>query len=318
MWHSMKATQPPQGILPGQNAHQGFSLIEVLIIISMLSAIIIPYTLIMTQTTQGSRGSYLQSTRSILLNSLLDEMSPERTIYYTRFNDSSMNTSTSESGQTIPYMRKVDVTNSGASTAMRRTVNIYLYNNSTDANTAYRYKTKVIQSAKTLRLRMGASASLIDTSSLLWQISSSTYDSNYKVPGPTASYSSDATACPNIVNTSGNDDTLFCNNSLGATMSYSIDVDNGPYTVKLYFAEINTGINATTNRRLMDFTIEGVQVNRSPYSPYEATGGNSRGHVKMYDVNVTDGTLNITIAKNASSNDANAFVNAIQIIRRSY
>lgn len=308
--------QNPERRLIQYKCSKGFSLVEVLLIISMLSLIMVPYTLVMSQTAQGSRGTYLQSTRSILLNSLLDEMNPERTTYYSRFNDSSMNTAISESGQTIPFMRKVDITNSGATTALKRTVNFYLYNNSTDANTAYRYKTRVVQTAKSLRLRTGTTVSVIDTANNFWQNTGVTYDSTNKVPGPVASYSSDATSCPDIINTTGNDDSLLCKNSLGASMSFSADVDNGPYTVKLYFAEINSGINGTTNRRLADITIEGVQVTQAPYSPYEATGGTARAHVKMYDVNVTDGTLNITISKNASSNDSNVFVNAIQILER--
>lgn len=311
----MMGRQHPDPVLRRNKVTAGFSLVEVLLIISMLSLIMVPYTLVMSQTTQGSRGLYLQSTRSILLNSLLDEMDPERTTYYFRFNDSSMDTTVSESGQTIPIMRKVDVTNSGATDSLKRTVNFYLYNNSTDANTAYRYKTRVVQSVRNLRQRTGTGVSMIDTANNLWQNTATTYDSATKVPGLVASYSYDATACPDIINTTGNDDNLLCKNSFGASISYSADVENGPYTVKLYFAEINSSINGTTNRRLADITIEGVQMTQAPYSPYEATGGTGRAHVKMYDVNVSDGTLNITISKNASSNDSNVFVNAIQILK---
>ncbi len=299
------------------NAQAGFSLVEVLLIISMLSAIIIPFTLIMTQTAQTSRGGYLQSTRSILLNSLKDEINPDEPNFVSRFTDSSMNTSVSESGQTIPYRRVVDTTNSGATTSMKRTTDFYLYNNSTDATSSPRYKTTLIQYAKVLRYRFGDyTNSLIDNCGRNWFGDYYLYDATNKIAGMTASYST-ASVSDDIVNTTGNDDALFQNYRYAPTINFSADVENGAYTVKMYFAETWNAINGTTSTRRFNIYLEGVKMNTyGPYSPYEATGALYTADVKSYDVNVTDGVLNLTLSIDSSSNDPNAFINAIEIKKR--
>ena len=298
------------------NAQAGFSLVEVLLIISMLSAIIIPFTLIMTQTAQTSRGGYLQSTRSILLNSLKDEIDPDEPNFVSRFTDSSMNTSVSESGQTIPYMRVVDATNSGATTSMKRTTDFYLYNNSTDATSSPRYKTTLIQYAKVLRYRFGNTNSSIDNCGRYWFGDYYLYDATNKIAGLAASYSAGSTVS-DIINTTGNDDSIFQYNRYANPLNFSADVENGAYTVKLYFAEAYAAINSTTSKRRFNIYLEGVKMNTDgPYSPYESTGGLYRADVRMYDVNVTDGVLNVSLQTDSTSDDPNAFINAIEIKKR--
>jgi len=77
-------------------------------------------------------------------------------------------------------------------------------------------------------------------------------------------------------------------------------------------------VNNTSYRRLMNVTIEGVKMNNSgPYSVYESTGGLNYAQITMYDVNVTDGTLSIQFAADASSDSGNATPKGIEIIKRS-
>jgi prepilin-type N-terminal cleavage/methylation domain-containing protein len=75
-----------------QTAQGGFSLIEVLMCLTMLALIMLPFTILMTQTGQVTRGAYFQSTRTILLNSLKSELSPSDPSFATTFTDGSMNT----------------------------------------------------------------------------------------------------------------------------------------------------------------------------------------------------------------------------------
>lgn len=300
---------------PRVHRQSGFSLIEVLMIITMLSAIVIPYTLIMTQTSQISRGAYIQSTRSILLGSLKDEINPDEPNFVSRFTDSSMNTGVSESGQSIPYRRVVDSTNSGASTSMKRTTHFYLYNNATDASNAPRYKTTVIQYAKVLRYRFGNTNSLIDNNGRYWFGDYYLYSAANEIAGMTSSYSS-TTVSDDIINTTGSDDDLYQNYRYAPTINFSADVENGTYTVKLYFAETYSGISAT-NKRRFNIYLEGTKMNtEGPYSPYESTGGLYRADVKTYDVNITDGVLNVVLQIDSTSNDPNAMLSAIEIKKR--
>src|SRR5689334_18001601 len=110
--------------------HAGISLVEVLLILSLMAATILPFTLLISQNAQISRGTYIQSTRSLFQANADSHIDPLRSDYYTQFNDTTMTTSLSESGQTIPYMVKMDTTNSDI---FKKTAYLYTYNNATDA-----------------------------------------------------------------------------------------------------------------------------------------------------------------------------------------
>lgn len=291
---------------------------EVLLIIGMLSLTILPFTLVVGQLGSSARGSYIQSSRSLLISSLLAEMDPGRNNFVTTFTDASKNSAYTESGQAMPFMRKVDITTAGATTSMKRTVNLYLYKNASDADTAPYYKTRVVQATDNIRLRTGINDDLIDSSNFLWfSDGNKLYSSANKVPGPVANYSYDGTVAGDIVNTTGNDDALYQKDRYsGTSLSYSFDVENGPYVVKLYFADINPTINGTTNRRIFNISIEGTQLTATPYSPVESSGAPHRAVVKMYDTVVSDGVLNVVVSLHPSSNNASVFVNAIQILKR--
>jgi Tfp pilus assembly protein PilV len=301
-----------------KNAQSGFSLVEVLMIITFMSTIIIPFTLLLSQTSRTSRGTYIQSSRSILMNHLMDEMDPDRTTFYSLYNNGSMNTATSESGQVIPYMRKVD---NSKSNALKRTTYLYLYNNASDAATSPRYKTTLVQTADEYLVAVGSTANIIDNSGNLWHADSSAYDATNKVPGyVTGSSGNVITSASNVVNTTGYEDAIFQSfrdGNGGGNIDYNFDVTNGDYIVKLYFAEMSATVtNTSPNRRLMDIYLEGNKMNASAYSPYETMGNTSyMANIVCYDVNVADGVLNVSIRKNASSN-LDARISGISIRKR--
>lgn len=290
-------------------------------LITLVSFMILSLTMVLNTTSQSARSTYIQSSRTLLLSYLLGEMDADRPTYTSLFNDSSMNTVLSESGQVIPYMRKVDTANSNT---FSRTVDFYQYTNSTDAVTSPRSMMYITQAAGEFRLRCGSSTGLTDTAGYYWYGDNNTYDATNKVPGyDTASSSTTGSTATDIVNTSGNDDSLFqnyrentcagmsCNN-----INYSFPVTNGSYTVKLFFAEVDATITGSApHRRLMDIYIENALQNSSAYSPYETTGGTYRANIKIYNVTVSDGVLDISIRKNASTN-ANARISGISISPR--
>lgn len=80
--------------------------------------------------------------------------------------------------------------------------------------------------------------------------------------------------------------------------SYEIPVTTGSYTVKLYFAEIFWGVENPQNisgdvgSRIFDISMEGNPI-FTDYDLYKDVGSVT-ADLKMYDVEVTDGVLNIT------------------------
>lgn len=298
----------------------GFSLIEVLMCITLVALLMLPFTMVMGSTAQSARLAYIQSTRAILLNSLKSETIPGSPNYVTNFTISSMNTSISDSGQIIPFMRVVDATTSGATNALKRTTLFYLYNNSTDATSSARYRTTVVDYPKVYRMRFGNSVDVIDSLNRYWYNDNAgnlLYSGTNMVPGWTGTHWTSNYWSNDILNTSGNDEYIFQTETGGGTLDYSLDVENGAYTVKIYFCETNSGNTGT--KRGMNVWLEGSQVNTDgPYSPYASTGGANLAEVKMYDTVVSDGVLNIRIAGDPGGTDTNANPHAIEVIKRTW
>lgn len=307
----------PNRSLPlSRRVASGFSLVEVLMCIAMLAMITLPFALMTTQTGQMARAGYMQSTRTILMNSLKSELANGDPNFVANYTDGSMNTGVIDSGQTMPYRVAVDNTTVGATTSMKRTTHFYIYTDATDATNAPRYTSTYVQAPKVMRLRM-ASGDIIDNLNRYWWGDNNLYNSGNKIPGKLGAYTVNASGA-DIPNTTGNDDALFQSNKYANPFNFSADVENGAYTVKLYFAEMWGGTNTTTNRRLFNIYLEGVKVNtEGPYSPMESTGGLYRADIRMYDVNVTDGVLNVSLQTDGGSNDPNAFLTAIEIRKRS-
>lgn len=294
----------------GGASSYGFSLLEVLAIIAMMSAIVLPFTVLMTQTAINTKGAYIQSSRSMILSSRMSELSPEQYGYSTSADDASMNTSFTESGQTIGTLRKVDNTNSNI---FQRMTYLYLYNNTTDALTAFRIQTNISQSNDAFRMRFGSTTSLVDNAGQFWSGEAS-YSNTTKQGGflPTANFI--ASTAANIVNTSAYDDAIFQTCRYGGTpTSFAFDVNPTPawYTVKLYFSE-NWSPSPTWRRML--FTLENKLMNNTAYVPVVTTGSVNKANIITYDVYVTDGTLNLDLTPSAPG--TNPILNAIEIRKR--
>jgi Tfp pilus assembly protein PilV len=282
----------------------GISLIEVLLVLALLSATILPFTLMINQNSQNSRGVYIQSTRSLFQASAADQMDASRSDYYTQFNDTTMTTSLSDLGQTIPYMVKVDTANSDI---FNKTAYLYTYTNTTDATTSPRTLHMLFEGSDTFRLSCGSSNSFMDSSQRFWVGDGNAYDTTKKQPGYVTGTSgtTGSSTSSDIVNTSGVDDALFQYYREGVSsgnVDYKFDVPNGDYVVSLYFAELNASVTGTAgSRRRMDIYLEGTAVSTA-YSPYETTGGTYKANIQSYDVTVSDNVLDLSVRRNSGSN----------------
>ncbi|MEO6992094.1 MAG: malectin [Lacunisphaera sp.] len=82
---------------------------------------------------------------------------------------------------------------------------------------------------------------------------------------------------------------------------------NGKYRVKLHFAETYEGITAP-GERVFDFNVEGHEF--KGFDVFKLAGGALRAYVESVDVDVKDGSLDITF----SSQVENPQINALEII----
>lgn len=106
------------------------------------------------------------------------------------------------------------------------------------------------------------------------------------------------------------DDTLFHTyrkDYNDATIAYEVPVSNGTYTINVGFADKS----CAAGERLIDVTLEG-----SPWlTAFDivAAGGQGAAVIQTTSVSVTDGTLDLVFATNASSTES-AIVSCIEII----
>lgn len=83
-------------------------------------------------------------------------------------------------------------------------------------------------------------------------------------------------------------------------ISYDIPISNGTYTIKLHFAEVYWGVLKTDGQgdgggigsRIFDVDIEETPVLNN-LDVFEVAGGAAKAITRMYDIEVTDGELNI-------------------------
>jgi prepilin-type N-terminal cleavage/methylation domain-containing protein len=300
----------------GRRVEKGFSLLEVLLVIALLSSTLLPFILMTTQTSQNANAQLLTSSRSLMLNSLMDEVEPELITVGTAstFTISAMDTSTyntqGSSGQNLPFIRQLDVTTAGASDTLKKTFNFYSYNASTDATSAPLYKTTQTYWMDEFFIDCaGSSASntpVTDNALRRWNQDTS-YDTATKRPGyVTPTTTTTGSIANDIVNTDKKDDVIYQTyrqSAVGANIDYNFDVTNGPYVVKLYFAETSATITDTSpNRRRADIYLEGSSVATS-YSPWLVTGGAYRANIQSFNVDVADGVLNVSVRKSATSDN---------------
>ncbi|WP_435345838.1 malectin domain-containing carbohydrate-binding protein [Haloarchaeobius sp. HRN-SO-5] len=112
------------------------------------------------------------------------------------------------------------------------------------------------------------------------------------------------------------DDTLYQTERYGDPLSYAMPVDDGTYNVTLQFAEIwhtsqtggagdDAGGDGEVGDRVFDVSIEGQQV-LSDYDIYQDVGGLNATQ-KTFTVEVTDGTLDMTLDASTDYAKVSAF-----------
>jgi Tfp pilus assembly protein PilV len=306
-----RARTLPQRVYHAEQS--GFSLIEVLLIITMLSAMILPFTLLMSQTADNARGAYLQSSRSIVLNSIMDQVTADRNTFVSAYN-TSMNSEVTESGQIIPFRRMPDSQNAGAMDIFKKTVYYYLYNKTSDAANAPRYKTKQVLNRNVFRVRFDQSQFGFTDASGIWWGCYNGYDAPNLVPGVNSVYAA-AYDTTDMINLPGNTDTeLYEREWYSPTddILYEAPVSTGLYTVKLYFKEIDQP------GRLLDIYLENQLMNPDrPFNAYYACDKKYYcANVQMFDVYVSDGSLSIKIGINAAATHSYRNLSAISIKKR--
>ncbi len=89
--------------------------------------------------------------------------------------------------------------------------------------------------------------------------------------------------------------------------SFSCDVPNGKYVVKLHFAETFEGISGE-GQRVFSFKVQGHEF--KDFDVWKKAGGANRAYVETVPVEVTDGKLKIIF----TSNIENPQINAIEIV----
>jgi len=274
--------------------HQkGFSLVEVLLVMAFLSVMILPFTLLLSQTSGLSKGTYVQSTKNTFFSSAADQMDGTRQDYYTAFHDTTMDATLVESGQTLPIMNVMDVTNSDAFTKVAA---LYYYTNTTDPTNSPKSSMAEYKTTDVIRMRCGNTAAYLDTANQLWW-GDQAYDVTKKQPGYYVTGTTGSATGTFLTNTT--DDALFQYWRESSTgLDYRFDVPAGDYNVQLYFAEMS-GI---TDRKL-NILLEGTQVNTTAYSAY-SVAGLTKANIQSYDVTVSDGVLNVNLNRDASAGAA--------------
>jgi hypothetical protein len=88
---------------------------------------------------------------------------------------------------------------------------------------------------------------------------------------------------------------------------FSQAVPNGKYTIKLHFAETSSAISAA-GERVFSMDVEGKEV--KDFDIWAKAGGREKAYVESVDVEVKDGTLDITF----TAKTQNPAINAVEII----
>lgn len=315
---------------PPRNAARGLTLLEVLISIAVVSLSIMPLMVNLTNAGQNNTSAYVQSSRSMLLNSILDEMDPEQPDFITGYDMGTTKDSTTyiESGRPVVFLRRVDTDNTRSSSLKRR-VYLYLYRNASDATNAPFYSTIEDVGVNDLYIDVGATAESTDAAGRLW-IADANYNSANHVPGYVTSYGgTTGSVADDVLNTAAATDPIYRTYRDGADLRYTVDVEPGNYLVQLYFCEFVNTITATTpNRRRADIRVgsaafASLPVALSNYNPKETMGNlanpgdSDKAHVLTFDVNVTTTrTINIQVQSAAGGTDLTPRLSGISIHRR--
>lgn len=287
----------------------GVSLLEVLVSIAFLAVMVLPIYTAVQQGSRFSKQSYVKGSRTSLLYQQLGQYDPADPSLVTNANMASK-AYWSEGGQQVPYLTKVDLS---TATAMSRTLHTYIYKDDADALTSPVASLSTNLSTDTLFIDVGKTSTTLNATTNLTQndslgqswMTDQAYDGTNKIPGFVDGgtvVSNTGLTMRNIEPSLISDQALYYTYRTGNPLSYAIDVENGIYWLVLYFTEPDTSVDAGSNSRVMDITTENGTF-ASRYSPYQALfGGANRYAVTLGKaVQVTDGTLNISLTPSAGS-----------------
>jgi hypothetical protein len=147
--------------------------------------------------------------------------------------------------------------------------------------------------AEIIRIKAGVSAPLTDETGVVWRADTGFTDGD-TIERPDAVISN--TKTPSVYRSERYSMTAF-----------HWKLANGKYRVKLHFAETYEGISAA-GERVFGFDVEGHEF--KDFDVFKLAGGALRAYVETVDVDVKDGSLDITF----SSKVENPQINAIEII----
>jgi hypothetical protein len=145
-----------------------------------------------------------------------------------------------------------------------------------------------------IRINAGASASYTNSAGEVWLA-----DQGFE-GGDTTDRGSD------LQITNATDPTIYRTEHYGMT-SFSYNLPNGKYTVKLHFAETYDGISGP-GERVFSFKV-GEQEFKD-FDVFAKTGGLNRAYVETVNVDVTNGKIDITFTEKIE----NPEINGIEII----
>jgi hypothetical protein len=147
-----------------------------------------------------------------------------------------------------------------------------------------------------VRIKAGATEQMTDSEGHVWLADQG--------------YSEGETASMDDAQVTGTKEQALYHSERYGLSGYSFALPNGKYTVKLYFAEVYSGINGP-GERVFSFSVQGKQF--KDFDIWVKAGGFSKAYVESVDADVTDGKLSITFTPNVE----NPKINGIEILPRS-
>lgn len=148
--------------------------------------------------------------------------------------------------------------------------------------------------SKTIRIDAGSDTNYVDSEGNTWLADQGFAD------GEVTARDTDT----QIANTK--DPAIYCTEHYDMT-SFSQNVPNGKYTVKLHFAETYEEITGA-GQRVFSFNVGGQEF--KDFDVYVKAGGAERADIETVAVDVTNGVLNVTFTSNIQSPE----INGIEII----
>jgi hypothetical protein len=295
-------------------AMRGFTLAEVAVALGLLGLLLVPVGLLLTQKVMFSKQLQVDAKQTVFSTYLAGLSADAMAASF--LNDVASATTTDYEGEALPVADRDasfnfqwrSVVDKPGSSAFRRkgTYQLCLKSSCTftfpvtapETSRDYlemNYETMLTEFR--MDVRHASTNGYLDSQMRRWQADTGASAAN-KIAGFTGVTSAGDSSSVSITNSTS--DSLYQTWRSAAPISYQVDVDNGLYQVQLHFAETDNTINSTSNRRLANIVLENSTV-VSNYSPFETTGAIGMAHIQQFLVRVTDGQLNISVARASSS-----------------